>query len=177
MIKLIFALLLSLSMSFSAQALYLETQWSEASEKSLLVTCNEDAACEQFCDGESCEVKEKVCKNCVSTSISMTFAFKEMGRAIIAKEPLDPYALFDLIASGSFVSLTSRSVYNIVERFDSMALRRKFRSLCNDGTRYPQAIFDTLPSGAIGAPHLVWCESGLFKLEQVTELLEGSNLY
>jgi hypothetical protein len=107
----------------------------------------------------------------------MTFAFKEMGRSIVAKESLDAYAFFDLLDSGEFVSLTSRSIYNLVERFNSNSLKRKFRSLCMDGTQYPHAFFDKTNSGEFGAPQLVWCNSGIYRLERLTELYQDSILY
>lgn len=163
--------------SLSSFAVTVETQWSEASEKSLLLTCNENEVCRQFCEGASCEVPEKVCKNCVSTSIAMTFAFKEMGRTIVSTEALDAYALVDLLQTKEFVSLTSRSIYNLVERFNSNSLKRKFRSLCADGTAYPHAFFNKTASGEIGAPQLVWCESGVYRLERLSELPSDSELF
>lgn len=173
MIKLLVTFLF-LTIGFSSYALEIQTNWSESSEKSLSLNCGDNSACEQFCDGPTCEVAEKVCKNCVSTSIAMTFAFKEMGRALVATQGLDPYALFDLLESGNFVSLTSRSIYNLVERFNSSALRQRFRSLCTDGTAYPHAFFEVSASGSLGAPRMVWCESGIYGLERLSELpVEG----
>ncbi len=173
--KRLFLILLSL-FSLSSLGFTLETQWSMASEKSLKVSCNNDSVCERFCNGVGCAVVEKVCKNCVSTSVAMTFAFKEMGRAIVAKEAIDPYSLFDLLESGEFVSLTSRSVYNIVERFNSAALKRRFQALCTDGTQYPHAFFSKTLAGEIDAPQMVWCDSGVYRLERLTELsVRGSD--
>lgn len=172
---------IALCIGLAANALEIETNWSAASEKSLALTCGEDSTCQQFCDGDSCVVLEKVCKNCASTSIAMTFAFKEMGRSLVSGDAVDPYALYDLLDSGSFVSLTSRSIYNLVERFNSSALKRRFRSLCNDGTAYPHAFFETTQSGSIGAPRMVWCNSGVYALERLNELpidnLADSQLY
>ena len=154
-------------LSATTHALHIDTMWTENSKKYLNITCDGEAICEQFCTGRACKMQEKVCKNCVGTSIGVTFAFQEMGRSYIASEKLDDYFIFDLLWSKEFVTLTSRSIYNLVDRFDSMELRRKFRSLCADGTRYPVVFFGTQPSGELGEIKAVWCQEGIFRMEQL----------
>ncbi|MCR9203654.1 MAG: hypothetical protein NXH75_03690 [Halobacteriovoraceae bacterium] len=172
----ILVLLFSL-FSVSTYSLHIDTTWTEDSKKYLNITCDGEAICEQFCSGGSCKMQEKVCKNCVGTSIGMTFAFQEMGRSYIATEKLDDYFIFDLFWSKKFVTLTSRSIYNLVERFDSMGLRRKFRSLCADGTRYPVVFFGTQESGELGEIKAVWCQEGVFQMEQIQAPNPVDNLY
>ncbi len=170
---LITALTLSI-LSLSSFALNIDTSWSADSRKILNLTCSGDDVCSQFCNGEQCQVEEKVCKNCVGTSITMTYAFKEMGRALVSTESLTSYELFDLLSSGEFVSLTSRSVYNLIYRFDDSELKSKFRGLCNDGTRYPVVFFGTTPSGEMGEIKAVWCDSGVLGMTQLDQLdVEG----
>ena len=167
--------LLLMMISFQVSAVSLETVWTMSSEKELHLYCaqTEDETCLQFCGDESCIVSEPVCKNCVGTSVTMTYIFKEMGRVYIAGEKLDDYYLYDLLNNQNFVSLTSRSVYNLVYSFNASSLRRQFRSLCNDGTAYPVAFFSKNAAGEISRPDALWCESGVFELKQLDELPLG----
>ena len=162
--------LLFVVLCFPLQALTIETAWTEASEKELHLYCGEDETCRQFCAGDTCTIAEPVCKNCVGTSVTMTYIFKEMGRVYTTGERLDDYFLYDLFNLQNFVSLTSRSVYNLTMTFNSSALRRQFRSLCDDGTAYPVVFFDKNLAREISQPISVWCETGVFQLIQLTEL-------
>ncbi len=171
-------LILLFFVSMPSFALQLETVWTERAEKNLSLTCEGEETCVRYCqEKESCTVVEKVCKNCVGTSLAMTFAFNEMGRSLVASEKLDDYALFDLLEKNSFVSLTSRSVYNLVERFDSSSLKTKFRSLCEDGTRYPVVFFGKTASGEMGRVQAVWCESGFYEMLQLDQLPTDGELF
>lgn len=156
--------------SASIMAFNIDTSWTADSRKVLNITCDDDNICTQFCDGDSCQVEEKVCKNCVGTSITMTYAFREMGRALVSTEEISSYELFDLLSSGNFVSLTSRSVYNLIFRFDARELKSKFRSLCQDGTRYPVVFYNTINSGELGEVKAVWCDSGVIGMTQLDQL-------
>ncbi len=151
-------------------ALNLSTEWTMESRKMIHVSCEEDeTVCQNFCQGHmACMTEEKVCKNCVGTSIAMTYAFQEMGRSIVAGDQLDPYFLFDFLSQKNYVTLTSRSVYNLVDSFDSMSLRRKFRSLCQDGTRYPMVFFNKTEGGEFGRAQAIWCDSGVFQAEYLS---------
>lgn len=170
-------ILLFATLSMQAFAYQIETSWTDDSKKILRVTCDGDSICENFCGSQACEIEEKVCKNCVGTSIGMTYAFQEMGRSYIVTEVLDPYFLFDLLKSKKFVSLTSRSLYNLVDRFDSIELRRKFRGLCVDGTRYPHVFFKTQRSGELGEIQAVWCEDGVYQMGQTSINDSSESLY
>lgn len=164
-------LIISLFLNLSTFAFQVETIWTEKAEKKLSLTCESDEQCVRFCkDQEACTVTEDVCKNCVGTSLAMTFAFKEMGRTLVASDKLDDYAFFDLLKGNSFVSITSRSIYNLVERFDSSSLRQKFRSLCADDTRYPVVFFGKTAGGELGRVQAVWCESGFYEMIQLDYL-------
>lgn len=164
--KVIFIALLAFVSSSLCFSMTITTNWSEDSRKTLVLACSEEeaeVACDNLCGESTCEIEEKVCVDCVGTSIAMTYAFREMGRILHnTGEKVDAYFLVDLISSGNFVSLTSRSVYNLVERFDSRSLRSKFTSLCNDGTRYPTVFFKKLRSGKLGSVSAVHCANGTF---------------
>jgi len=165
--------------SVSNFALEIETVWTETSEKRLAISCGEDEACVQFCMGNnSCFMREKVCKNCVGTSLKMTYIFEEMGRNLFnSGEAVGPYELFDLLTSTNFVSLSSKSVYNLIERFDSLSLRRRFRSLCLDETAYPIVFFNKVRSGEIGSVKAVWCNSGVYRMDQDSEVIIEDSLF
>lgn len=164
---------------FQSFALDITTEWTMESKKYLHISCqSEDYVCQEFClGGQKCKMQEKVCKNCVGTSISMTYAFEEMGRNIVAGDKLDDYFIFDLMRTREFVTLTSRSIYNLVERFDSMTLRARFRSLCADGTRYPVVFLNTTESGELGQAKAVWCDSGVYEVFYLSGASAGPDLF
>lgn len=151
----------------SAFALDIETKWTPDTKKYLHLTCNGNSECEKFCDGNYCKMQERVCKNCVSSSIEMTYAFQEMGRSYIRGERLDDYFIFDLFYTRRFITLTSRSIYNLIERFDSLSLRRRFQALCNDDTKYPVVFFKQNEAGKLGEVQAVWCEDGIYEVNQL----------
>lgn len=155
-------------------AFEISTKWSDSANKYLELSCRNSYECQEFCAGGQCQVQEKVCRNCIGTSISMSYAFQEMGRAYVSSYELDEYFLFELLSRGEFVSLTSRSLYNLIDRFDSLVLRRKFQSLCRDGTQYPVVFFDATAAGELGEIQAVWCKSGVFKME--TAILKSKRL-
>ncbi len=163
--------------STSAMAFNIDTTWTEDSRKVLNLSCNGDDICSQFCDGDSCQVDEKVCKNCVGTSIAMTYAFREMGRALVSTQELSAYEIFDLLRSGEYVSLTSRSVYNLIFSFDARELKARFRGLCQDGTRYPVVFYSTIESGELGEVKAVWCDSGVLGMTQLDQLPVENELF
>ena len=51
----------------------------------------------------------------------------------------------DLLKSGDFASMTSKTIYNHVESYNSEAIKAKFQSLC-DGDEYPTVIFKVNPN-------------------------------
>lgn len=153
----------------NASGLEIETGWTVENTKYLDAYCSEgNQSCHYICNDEShCRVSESVCRNCIGSSIEMTFLFEEMGRSITSNlaATVDVYTLSDLISSHRFFTLTSRSIYNHVDSFDSFRLRRRFQSLCPDRTRYPVVFLERLSSNRMGQPLYVWCESGVFHLE------------
>jgi hypothetical protein len=166
--------------SLSSFSMSITTDWTQDSRKILKLACSEEeVTCEKVCQKSTCEIEEKVCVDCVGTSITMTFAFQEMGRILHnTGESVDAYFLADLINSKNFITLTSRSLYNLVDRFNSFSLRSKFSSLCDDGTRYPTVFFNKLRSGRMGSVSAVHCESGVFVMsDDPTIIRDNQDLF
>jgi len=114
-----------------------------------------------------CTVKEETCHNCIGTSISLTYIFNYMGKAYTNTgiSALEGDVLSSL-KEGKFVSFSSRSIYNHVDRFNSSTLKRNFRSLCTDRTRYPIVLFKkSTQTQRVSDVQFVFCDNGVFEME------------
>lgn len=160
--------LITIIFSQSVWSVQISTSWNDDNRKYLNLLCSQevDYICDLTCDSlERCELPIPFCADCVGTSIIMTFYLQEMGRYITNQgQAADIYIFTDLLRSGDFIAMTSRSIYNHIDSFNSPALQRRFRSLCDDQTMYPVVFFERMPSRQIGKPQMVWCESGISKL-------------
>lgn len=143
MIKLI--LCLFLLVTNSVMAISFEPEWTVDYKKNVIMSCSEDEyQCEDFCGNSRCEIKEKVCRNCMGSNILISHIFRDMGRSLINTGiEISNYEVLEVFDSKNFATFTSKSIYNIVERFDSLTLRRKFQSLCSNNTKYPIVVFST----------------------------------
>lgn len=144
MIKLIIALFLLISAN-SAFAISYEPVWTEDYKKNVIMTCSEDEfQCEDLCGKSSCIIKEKVCRNCIGSNIRITHIFRDMGRSFTnTGNEVSYYEVLETLGSQHFATFTSKSIYNIVERYDSTKLRLKFQSLCPNEVKYPVVVFST----------------------------------
>ena len=136
--------------------------WSPFFEKELKMVCSEgDYSCDQLCQNDSeCLFEEKVCRNCIGSSIYLTHIFDNVGKSIVRREEKASfYELFDLINFKLFSSISSKSIYNHVTGYNSKELKEKFQSLCLPyKVEYPVIIFemDTI-SGYLGKPKYLIC--------------------
>lgn len=161
--------ILFFSISSLASAYTVESSWNDSYEKELAFYCNDsDSLCLDLCsDSKMCKVKEETCHNCIGTSVTLTYIFNYMGKAYTntGVEALEGDVLSSLKDS-NFVSFSSRSIYNHVDRFNSSTLKRNFRSLCTDGTRYPIVLFKkNTRSQRVGDVQYVFCDNGVFEME------------
>jgi hypothetical protein len=171
-------LLLSIFTWTHASAISYEPQWSESFEKTVKMSCQEgEFQCEDLCGESTCVVKEKVCRNCIGSNILITHIFRDMGRSYISTaNEVSYYEVLELLQSGNFASFTSKSVYNIVERYDSMALRQKFQSLCPNGTKYPVVLFKTKEiSRILDQVQYVLCGDMAFEMSDEAEIDVNKN--
>ncbi|OUR99950.1 hypothetical protein A9Q84_02660 [Halobacteriovorax marinus] len=157
------------SISSLSSAYTVESSWNDKYEKELSFYCSsEDTMCLDLCgEATMCKVKEETCHNCIGTSITLTYIFNYMGKAYTntGVETLDGEVLSSLKGS-EFVSFSSRSIYNHVDRFNSSSLKRNFRSLCTDGTRYPIVLFKkNRGSQRVADVQFVFCDNGVFEME------------
>jgi hypothetical protein len=163
---LIIALVLVSQISFGFTV---ESNWNDKYEKELSFYCVEgDTLCNDLCHNDkSCKVKEETCHNCIGTSISITYIFNFMGKAYTNTQiEMNEADVLEKLESGNFVSFSSRSIYNHVDRYNSSTLRRNFRSLCSDGTRYPIVMFNkTAVSQKVGDVEFVFCDNGVYEME------------
>lgn len=162
-----------------------ESNWNDSYEKELSFYCIEgDTLCNDLCqDDKICKIKEETCHNCIGTSITVTYIFNYMGKAYTNTEiEMNEADVLEKLTAGDFVSFSSRSIYNHVDRFNSSTLKRNFRSLCTDGTRYPIVMFNKTPiSQKVGDVKFVFCDSGVFEMkfgaDVITNIEEDKSLF
>jgi hypothetical protein len=128
------------------EAFNVEARWNQLFQKEVVLKCNNgDYFCQDLCGKKlECIFKEKVCRDCIGTSIYLSFIFEYLGKSVVRidKEASD-YELIDLFKSGNFTTLTSKSIYNHVDGFDSVDLRAKFSDLCKPlSDPYPVIVFE-----------------------------------
>lgn len=136
-----------------SQALDLQSGWSQNFEKEVRLSCREGE--EEFClhlcqQKDECVLKEKYCRNCAGTTLFLRNIFVEMGRVYWNSQNSVPfYEFMDFLKSGRFISITSKSVYNFVDRFDSTRIRMRFQRLCSNFTDYPIVFLQARPISRI----------------------------
>lgn len=151
--------------------------WNDSYQKVVKAECSEnDDLCLRACGEEkSCEFEEGICRDCIGTSLYMTSLFNGMGKIYRSTDTVRSSELLDLIETGDFITLSSKSIYNHVEAFNSKKLKARFQSLCSDGTKYP-LVFIAAESGSRlpGEVLYVTCGNHVLKMEQDPEILKDS---
>ena len=148
---------------FFSFGLEVESGWSPFLKKEVTITCQEDESlCDLLCqDQRECKVSEKVCRNCIGTDIYITHVFLNMGRLIVpVEEEVSPYELIDFLSKKQFATLTSKSIYNHVLKFNSKKLKRKFQKMCLPyQVDYPIVFFEVQKiSRLLGRPKYIICD-------------------
>jgi len=156
--------------SFSAFGLEVTTNWNDKYQKEVILNCSADNysnTCEQVCDSDTkCVIAEKTCFNCLGSSVYLTHLFKQMGQSYRSTGDIaDDYSFVDFLLKGEFATLTSKSIYNNVDRFNSAALRDRFQSLCTNSTEYPVVFLESVGErNALGKVRYVTCGDIVFTM-------------
>lgn len=171
--KIFFLIFLTLVTNNSAFALQVEEIWSSDYRPQLKVLCTsgEEQMCSELCKSEQavneCIIDQKVCRDCVGTSLLVTNIFEGMGvRYRNRGDEVTSYELIDLLKSKNFVSFTSKSVYNHVDSYDSLTLQKKFLSLCPAGTMSTPVVFFDLKAktNILNKVRYVACDDKIFTM-------------
>lgn len=171
--KVFFIIFLSLIMQNHAFAIQVEEIWSADYNPQLKVQCfdGEETLCRDLCKSDlssnECIVDQKVCRDCVGTSLLVTNIFEGMGvRYRNRGDEVSSYELIDLLTSKNFVTFTSKSVYNHVDAYNSLTLQKKFQSLCPAETKStPVVFFDLKPkSNILNKVRYVACDEKIFTM-------------
>ena len=164
--KLLLVVSLFIANSF---ALDFKTNWSDSFEKSIVMTCSvDDSQCRETCGNEKqCVFAEEVCRNCIGTSIYMTHLFKTMGQVYRNNGvEVTTDEVVSLLASGSYASISAKSIYNHVDKFNSRSLRVRFQSLCSNSTQEPIVILSmNKKTKILGDVQYVLCQDESYEME------------
>ncbi len=149
-------------------AYQLKTTWNSKLQKIITIKCEGDASCQQFCGGkQECATIETYCRSCIGNDPYVTSVFSGMGQLFRnAGEEVSSEEFFTFLNSRNFVSFTSKSVYNNIERFNSKKLQQRFQSLCPIETEYPIVFFNIDPIGHnLGKVQYVLCNGPSHSME------------
>lgn len=144
--RLISLVLILLVTSSSLYAFEVKANWSDRFERLINVSCqtDEEYLCADLCgEYQQCQVKEKTCGNCTGDNIFLRYFFKEIGQSIVNQQREMPKEeLVSILKQGNFVSLDAKSIYNFVDKFNSLELRERFRSLCPNISEAPMVFVE-----------------------------------
>jgi len=141
----IFISIIFLLFASSCFALNIEQSWDFKFQKNITLTCQDEYACSDFCDDENkCVIKEKYCRDCVGSSIYIINIFQQMGRIYVnSGEEVLEVDFLEFLREGSFVSFTSKSVYDHLGLYNEEKKQKMFRSLCPyEESKYPVVFFN-----------------------------------
>jgi hypothetical protein len=155
-ILLTLTLLLSTADASSNKGVEVISYWNLDLQKTVEIHCpenrshndvfgNEENLCQSTCsDNSFCLIEEGPFRNAASTNNGISYElFKFMGIHFVnSLERVHPKEVAKLLASRNFVTLTSRSVYNLYHRLDSRTVKRNFQSLCPNFTEYPMVFIE-----------------------------------
>jgi len=163
-------LILTLLIAGNAFALQLESGWNYKFEKEVFLKCTEDEyICDDFCENKKhCRIKEKICRDCVGSSIYMTHFFNNLGKSIVSSGVEIPVEeLLAMLENGAFATITAKSVYNHIDFFNGSKIQEKFSFLCQGyNVESPLVFLETNPVSKmpIGAKYLV-CGENIFSMD------------
>lgn len=149
--------------------------WNQENRLQIEFQCSSiDRFCHDLCHkDDSCKIEEKVCFNCVGTSILMNSIFEQMGlKYRNTQEEVSTYEMIDFFNTKKFVSFTSKSIFNQIEAYDSPALKSRFQSLCPEFVTYPMVIFELNPASSTPrSVKYVICDDKFFRMTDNAEII------
>ncbi len=163
---------LKIQLSYSVE---ISELWNDQNRPYLILEClPQDKLCSATCANEGqCAIEQKVCKDCVGTSILMTNIFERMGifyRNSGNKISTQEFAHF--LQDHNFVTFTSRSIYNQTDSFDSPQTKARYQSLCPDQTEYPVVFFELkAKSSVLNAVKYVACQNEIYEMRTSPEII------
>lgn len=158
----------------STFAFDINENWNQQNILQLEINCSDgDRFCNDLChQDESCKIEEKICYNCVGTSLLMNSIFEQMGQKYRNTEvEVSPYELIDFLTQKKFISFTSKSIFNQIDAYDSPLLKNRFQSLCSNQTNYPVVIFELdLKSNSPRTVKYVICSEKIFSMSDQAQI-------
>lgn len=145
-----FLLLLSIILSsHSLLGFEVSASWNNKFERLINVSCssNEEYLCADLCQQyNQCQVKENYCGNCTGDNLFLRHFFKEIGESISNQQkPMAKEQFIEILREGNFVTLDAKSIFNFVDKFNSLEIRDRFRSLCSSVSEAPIAFIGVHP--------------------------------
>jgi hypothetical protein len=157
-------LFIGLFLSKSAFSIEITDRFNHRFQKEVILTCGES---EYFCDDlcgkkDQCVIKEKVCRDCIGSTIYLTHVFDQIGRSIVAADEAKIEDMIELFRTKRFSILGPTSVYNMVDGTGNKDIERRFASLCpSEEYTHPIIIFETQEiSNLLGKPKFLVCNNG-----------------
>jgi len=165
----------------SVQAFDLYTTFSKDYRPITVISCRYgETLCSNICSNQvRCEIKESYCRDCGSFDLFLEDIFTQIGSIYTSEaKPLTEEEMTYYFKKMSFMSLTSKSIFNIYSGYDDLSLRDRMKKTCPGGnTDYP-ILFLTLDESSIPQSlALIACRRSwdqqweLFPIDSTPELL------
>jgi hypothetical protein len=152
--------------------------WNQQNRLQLEIRCDStNRLCNDLCQhNDYCKIEEKICINCVGTSMLMNSIFEQMGMKYRStNEEVSSYELIDFLNNKNFVSFTSKSIFNQIDSYDSPALKSRFQSLCSENVAYPLVIFELNPNSFMPrSVKFVICGEKIYRMSDLPEILTNN---
>jgi hypothetical protein len=159
-------ILLVLLLSGFAQSIEIESRWNYRFEKEVVMSCFDDEYfCEDLCENKTqCVIEEKVCRDCIGSTPYLTHVFNQLGKSIVKSQKAQAEDLLELLETGHFATINSKSIYNHVDRYGSSVVLDKFKALCEVDD--PTVFFEVETiSKLLGKPKLLVCGQEFFHMD------------
>lgn len=152
---------ISFILSCNVSAFQLDSFWTPDYKKVNKISCNEDEyICQDICDSDSCEIEENYCRSCIGNDPYITSIFSTLGLTFQnTNQRVSNNEIYNFIKDNRFISITSKSVYNNIDSYDSPVLQQRFQSLCPEYTAYPILLLELEEGNIPGNLKYVVCQS------------------
>ena len=148
-----------------AVALELWPYWSQDFKQWLRVTCDQEEDvpfCTSLCQQpRECVLAQQYCRNCAGTALLyVKDVLDTLGDVYVGtEEQVSRAQVLERLRSGAYITLTSDTVFNYIDTFDSEALQIRFQRLCWDPSKRPVLFLDAHPrTRVVGRVLFVACQ-------------------
>jgi len=155
MISLLFSII-----SFNLFSQTISVHWNQQLRKDIDISCSMlEEECIHFCSGnQACKIEEKFCRDCIGTSLRMSYLLDSLGREIINNQiHFSIKDFFKNLKGDKYIAMTPDDIYNVIDPYRSIQVFNKFASLCPEESLNQIIFFSVGVDRKIGDPEVIYC--------------------